>query len=119
MGKKEVPTRHIKSEITDYFDREVSRVKVPPVPVQREELSSRGNGELPTGSSSVPSRTALSLFRAAALAVIIGCFAALHLVPVQQNELVEIVSATVEREALNEIVISSLQKAGQFLYENL
>lgn len=119
MKSERVSMRYIKSGIRDYFDREISSVNVPPVPVQSNVVFSRRSMEQPTGGSAARSGAGFSFFRAATAAVIIACSGALLLVPVKQNELVEIVGAISEREAFHETVISGLQKVGRFLHEEL
>jgi len=119
MRKKQVSTRYMKSEIRAYFDRETSAVEVPPVPQPLDVVSSRSNAEHLVGDSTAPSGTGFSLLRAAAAVLIIACIAALQLIPVRQNELAKIVNTVSERKAVDETVISSLQTAGRFLYENL
>jgi len=116
---KRLSTRYIKSEIRDYFNRETSGAGIPPVPVPLNMVLSPGNGKHPERGSAAPSGSGFFLFRAAAAALIFACLAALQLIPVRHNELAKIANIDPEREVLDEIVISSLQKAGRFLDENL
>lgn len=118
MGRKRVSTRFVASKIKEYYDGEVSGVTVPPVP-RYDALIDRVPGDRPAAAAVKNPRPGFYLFRAAAAAVLIACGAGMYAMHNPQNELAEMVGHISEQEALDEKVTSGLQRAGNFIYENL
>jgi hypothetical protein len=110
----------IEAEIELYFNRQVARVRTPPVPLESDQVYQTEKGEeIPADPFPFQRRSGLFLLRAASAAILILGGAALLPLSTSQNDMAKIIAQISEQENLEEKIISGLQKVGRFLYLNL
>ena len=124
MNTNRFSTKKINRLFRSHFEKQVKSISVPPVPGITIE------GENASGVSSHLTRNHLRVFpvqrsagfifsRVIAAVLLIVCGSFLFLYPLRRDPLALLISDIAEEEALEERITSGLQKAGEFIYENL
>lgn len=113
-------TKDIKRQVRAYFDRQIGDVQVPPVP----EISTGEDQPKTFPETSImpfPRKRTFSIIlpRAAAAILLLAIGSVLFFRPIKYNPLAATITYIAEKEAIEEKITSGLQKAGNFIYENL